>query len=94
MLRKPSPQQTALEMVSLDGARLATIAGGEDQVAEAAMLMSAAGRLDHLIYYRRLMLASTTLADPVSGLAELFAGVGGASPGQVEEGPHTRHSPA
>jgi len=27
-----------------------------------------------------------TLADPEAGLAELFADVGGASPGQVEEG--------
>jgi hypothetical protein len=91
--------QSALSAVEAEidgslGTRLATIAGGEDQVAEAAMLISAAGRLDHLIYHRRMMLASTTLADPEAGLAELFAGVGGASPGQVEEGCALHRSPA
>jgi TRAP-type uncharacterized transport system substrate-binding protein len=76
------------------GTRFATIAGAEDQLAEAAMLISAAGRLDHLIYHRRMMLASTTVADPEAGLAELFAGVGGATPGQVEEGRALGRSPA
>jgi hypothetical protein len=58
------------------------------------MLISAAGRLDHLIYHRRMMLASTAFADPQAGLAELFARLGGASPPPVAEGLAQEHSPA
>jgi TRAP-type uncharacterized transport system substrate-binding protein len=68
------------------GAKLATIAGGEDDLAEAAMLVSAAGRFDNLIYHRRMMLASAALADPEAGLAELFADDAAARRGRAGEG--------
>jgi hypothetical protein len=61
-----------IEIDGLLGATLASAAGGEDQAAEAAVLISAAGRLDNLIYHRRMMLASTAVADLEAGLAELF----------------------
>jgi TRAP-type uncharacterized transport system substrate-binding protein len=68
------------------GAKLATITGGEDELAEAAMLISAAGRLDNLIYHRRMMLASAAVADPEAGLAALFADGGDARRGRAGEG--------
>jgi hypothetical protein len=75
-----------VEIDGLLGGKLAGIGNDEDRLAEAAMLISAAGRLDNLIYHRRMVLASAAVANPQAGLGELFAGDGGASPGQVEEG--------
>jgi hypothetical protein len=83
-----------IEIDGLFGAKLPSIAGNEDQVAEAAMLISAAGRLDNLVYHRRMMLASVAVADPEAGLAKIFAGDGGASPDQVEDGCALDRSPA
>ena len=38
------------------------------------MLVSAAGRLDNLIFHRRAMLAATMVADADAGLADIFDG--------------------
>jgi hypothetical protein len=77
---RQAPDDTALSAIEAEidsplGTRLASIAGDEDRAAETAMLISAAGRLDHLIYHRRMILASTTAADPEIGLAEIFGRV-------------------
>jgi hypothetical protein len=44
---------------------------------EAAVLVSAAHRLDSLIHHRRMMLVAEAMADPDHGMAALFAADGG-----------------
>jgi TRAP-type uncharacterized transport system substrate-binding protein len=97
---RQAPDEAALsaiegEIDSSLGTRLARIAGEAEHASEAAMLISAASRLDNLIYHRRAMLASGVAADPENGIAELFACDDGAvGPGRAEDGMAARHSAA
>jgi len=57
----------------------------EDQLAEAAALISAAARLDNLVYHRRMMLTSVPVADPEEDWRR-FSRDGGAGPNPAAEG--------
>lgn len=75
---KRAPDDLALsgieaEIDSLLHASLLNIAGEEDGAANAAMLISAAHRLDALIHHRRMMLGSEPTFDLEKGIVDLFS---------------------
>jgi TRAP-type uncharacterized transport system substrate-binding protein len=95
-----APDEAGLSAIEAEidnslGTRLTRIAGEEDHASEAAMLIAAASRLDHLLYQRRAMLAWPTTDDLDHGLADLFVGGSGANPdGRPNDGMPAGHSAA